>query len=75
MVNNRDQSVPSGARCITPRDLVAALGATESWWTRQRPAMIRSGLLRKIGRRFFGDLGQIQAALASGTDWHTQTGG
>jgi hypothetical protein len=67
--------VPSGARCITPGDLVVHLGSTESWWTRQRPAMIRAGLLTKVGRRFFGDLTAIQAALAAGSDWNTQTGG
>lgn len=65
----------SGTRCITPRDLAEHLGSTETWWTRQRPAMVRAGLMRKIGRRFFGDLAAIQAALAAGPDWTSQTGG
>jgi hypothetical protein len=67
--------VPSGTRCLTPRDLAEVLGATETWWTRQRPAMVRVGLLKKVGRRFFGDLSVIEGALGSGTDWTTQTGG
>jgi hypothetical protein len=65
----RANAVPSGARSITPRDLVEFFGETEVWWVRQRPGMARLGLLKKVGRRFFGDLSKIQSALADGTDW------
>lgn len=63
------EPVPSGTRSITPRDLAAHFGESEVWWYRQRPAMVRLGLLKKVGRRFFGDLSKIQSALADGTDW------
>jgi hypothetical protein len=63
--------VPSGTRSITPRDLAEHFGETETWWQRQRPAMVQIGLLKKVGRRFFGDMSKIESALADGTDWTT----
>ena len=70
----RTNAVPTGARAITPRDLAEHFGETEVWWYRQRPAMVRLGLLKKVGRRFFGDLSKIQTALADGTDWEMPRG-
>lgn len=63
------QSLPSGNRILSPRDLVQHLGSTESWWTRQRARMVKTGLLVKAGRRFIGDLAKIQAAIADPTFW------
>lgn len=70
----RTNAVPTGARSITPRDLAELFGETEVWWYRQRPAMVRLGLLKKVGRRFFGDLSKIQTALADGSDWAMPSG-
>lgn len=60
---------PSGPRVLTPRDLVHHLGSTESWWSRHRGRMIKAGLLVKAGKRFIGDLAQIQAAIADSAFW------
>ena len=62
-------SVASGNRILTSRDLVQHLGSTESWWIRQRPRMVKTGLLVKAGRRFIGDLAKIQVAIADPSFW------
>jgi hypothetical protein len=59
----------SGTRILTARDLVQHLGSTETWWIRQRPRMVKAGLLVKAGRRFIGDLSRIQAAIADPAFW------
>jgi hypothetical protein len=68
-VDTRMQSATSGNRILTPRDLAQHLGSTESWWIRQRPRMVKTGLLVKAGRRFIGDLAKIQAAIADPAFW------
>jgi hypothetical protein len=60
---------PAGNRILTPRDLVEHFKGTESWWTRQRPRMVKAGLLFKLGRKFAGDLSKIEAALADPAFW------
>lgn len=60
---------PAGNRILSPRDLVEHFKGTESWWIRQRPRMIRAGLLLKVGRKFAGNLSRIEAALAEPAFW------
>jgi hypothetical protein len=60
---------PAGNRILTPRDLVEHFKGTESWWIRQRPRMVRAGLMLKVGRKFAGDLSKIEAALADPAFW------
>lgn len=50
---------------VTPTRLMDRYGGTERYWERRRPAMVRLGLLNKIGRYFFGDLERIDDALMS----------
>lgn len=61
--------VPHGPRVLSSRDLVQHLNSTEAWWIRQRPRMVKAGLLVKAGRRFIGDLAKIQAAIADPAFW------
>lgn len=63
------QPTRSGNRVLTPRDLVAHFGSTESWWKRHRARMIQAGLLVKAGRRFVGDLERIRGAIADPEFW------
>jgi hypothetical protein len=60
---------PASTQILTPRDLVEHFKGTESWWIRQRPRMVRAGLLLKVGRKFAGDLSKIEAALADPAFW------
>ena len=53
-------------RAITPAILVAQFGGTRRFWERRRPKMVSGGLLRKVGRHFFGDLEEIALALKAG---------
>ncbi len=53
-------------QAITPVTLVERFGATRRFWERRRPAMVRAGLLTKVGRHFFGDLERIAGAIAEG---------
>ena len=48
---------------ITVSDLARHFGGTESWWERRRAALVSAGLLRKVGRRFFGSMSEIEHAL------------
>jgi len=53
---------------ITATMLSQQFGGTIRYWERRRKAMVRAGLLNKIGRSFFGDLHAIAQAIATGGD-------
>ena len=50
---------------ITIRVLCDRFGGTESFWERRRRALVKAGLLNKIGHSYFGDLATIDEAVAS----------
>lgn len=51
---------------ITAHMLAQRFGGTVRYWERRRPAMVKAGLLNKIGNSFFGDMLAIQEAVARG---------
>jgi hypothetical protein len=51
---------------ITARMLSDRFGGTVRFWERRRPAMVKAGLLNKIGRSFFGCIDAIERAIANG---------
>ena len=71
-MNLSADTATSGTRILTARDLVTHIGSTETWWIRQRPRMVKAGLLVKAGRRFIGDLAKIQAAIADPAFWEDE---
>ena len=52
---------------ITPRMLSQRFGGTVRFWERRRRAMVKAGLLNKIGRSFFGSMVAIEHAVANGS--------
>jgi hypothetical protein len=62
-----DPSLPpfAAVRELSNAVLVAAFGASESWWERRRPELRRRGLLVKRGRYFWGRLDRIGGWLLS----------
>jgi hypothetical protein len=52
---------------ITARMLSDRFGGTERFWERRRPAMVKAGLLNKIGRSFFGCIDAVERAIANGS--------
>lgn len=48
---------------ITSKLLAREKGATEVWWTRQRLRLLEAGVLRKVGRKFFGKPRAVDAWL------------
>ncbi len=51
---------------ITARMLSEHFGCSTRFWELRRAAMVKAGLLNKIGRSYFGDFGTIDRAVASG---------
>lgn len=50
---------------ITARMLSDRYGCSARFWEYRRPAMVKAGLLNKIGRSYFGDLLAIDRAVAT----------
>ena len=49
---------------ITLRTLQDRYGGSERFWERRRQALVRAGLLNRIGNSYFGDLAIIDKAVA-----------
>ena len=51
---------------ITLGQLCNRFGGSARFWERRRQALVRAGLLNKIGHSYFGDITAIDKAVASG---------
>ncbi len=64
-----DDTTHDMERWTSARLAATVPGTTRGWWKRtMAPELARRGVLRKIGRGWFGRRGEIVAALAAGVE-------